>query len=121
MRWVSRLSMRAAIPFATCCLLAALVGVARAGDKAQLSGTWNFNLDQSDDPQRKVQEAQQKKASAEAPAGATREVGAIRAAVESAGATREAVATQEAAAWGAGEWAAAEWAVAAAWGIPAEE
>src|ERR1035438_2257830 len=58
MKWISRLSMRAAIPFAACCLLA-LVGVARAGDKTQLSGNWNFNSDQSDDAQRKVQEAQQ--------------------------------------------------------------
>jgi|GEM_PF-1534216 len=59
MKWVSRLSMRAAIPFAACCLLAAPMGVARAGDKAQLSGNWNFNPDQSDDAQQKVQEAQQ--------------------------------------------------------------
>ena len=58
MKWISRLSMRAAIPFAACCLLA-LVGVARAGDKTQLSGNWNLNPDQSDDAQRKVQEAQQ--------------------------------------------------------------
>ena len=58
MKWISRLSMRAGIPFAACCLLA-LVGVARAGDKTQLSGNWNFNSDQSDDAQRKVQEAQQ--------------------------------------------------------------
>src|ERR1035438_7853860 len=34
MKWISRLSMRAAILFAACCLLA-LVGVARAGDKAK--------------------------------------------------------------------------------------
>ena len=58
MKWISRLSMRAAILFAACCLLA-LVGVARAGDKAQLSGNWNFNPDQSDDSQQKVQQAQQ--------------------------------------------------------------
>ena len=58
MKWVSRFSRRTAIPFVACCLLA-FVGVARAGDKAQLSGDWNFNLDQSDDAQQKVQQAQQ--------------------------------------------------------------
>jgi len=59
MKWVSRLSMRAVIPFAVCCLLAASMGVARAGDKAQLGGNWTFNPDQSDDAQQKVQQAQQ--------------------------------------------------------------
>jgi hypothetical protein len=59
MKWASRLSMRAAIPFAVCCLLTAPMGVARAGDKPQLSGNWNFNPDQSDDAQQKVQEAEQ--------------------------------------------------------------
>src|ERR1700758_5066737 len=50
--------MRAAIPFAVCCLLA-LLGVAHAADKAQLNGSWNFNPDRSDDAQQKVQQAQQ--------------------------------------------------------------
>lgn len=58
MKWVSKLSMRAVIPFAACCLLA-LIGVAHAGDKVQLSGSWNFNPDQSDDAQQKVQQAKQ--------------------------------------------------------------
>jgi hypothetical protein len=58
MKCPSGLSRRAAIPFAVCCFLA-IMGVAHAGDKAQLSGNWNFNPDQSDDAQRKVQEAQQ--------------------------------------------------------------
>jgi len=58
MKRVSWFSMRAAIPFAACCLLA-LAGVAHATDKAQLSGSWNFNPDQSDDAQQKVQQAKQ--------------------------------------------------------------
>jgi hypothetical protein len=64
MKRVRRLSMRTAMPFLACCLAAALVSVARAGDKAQLSGHWNFNPDQSDDAQQKVQEAQQNSANA---------------------------------------------------------
>jgi hypothetical protein len=36
-----------------------LAGVARAQDKAQLSGHWNFNVDQSDDAKQKVSDAQQ--------------------------------------------------------------
>jgi len=55
---LSGLSKRAAIPFAVCCFLA-IVGIAHAGDKAQLSGNWNFNPQQSDDAQQKVQQAQQ--------------------------------------------------------------
>jgi hypothetical protein len=55
---VNRISMRAAAPFAACCLLA-LIGVAHAGDKPRLSGSWNFNTDQSDDAQQKVQQAKQ--------------------------------------------------------------
>ena len=34
-------------------------GVARAEDKAQLTGHWNFNQDQSDDAEQKVHDAQQ--------------------------------------------------------------
>jgi hypothetical protein len=58
MKSVCKLSTRAAIPFAVCCVLA-LMGVARAGDKAPLNGSWNFNPDQSDDAQQKVQQAKQ--------------------------------------------------------------
>jgi hypothetical protein len=58
MKSFSRLSMRAAVPLAAFCLLA-LAGVAHAADKAQLSGSWNFNPDQSDDAQQKVQQAKQ--------------------------------------------------------------
>ena len=49
---------KAAIPIAACFLAASLAGVARGGDKAQLSGHWNFNQDQSDDAEQKVHEAQ---------------------------------------------------------------
>ena len=49
---------KAAFPFAACFLAASLAGVARAGDKAQLTGHWNFNQDQSDDADQKVHEAQ---------------------------------------------------------------
>lgn len=50
---------KAAVPVAACFLAASLVSVARGGDKAQLTGHWNFNLDQSDDAGQKVQDAQQ--------------------------------------------------------------
>jgi len=50
---------RAAVPIAACFLAALLVVVARAQDKAQLTGHWNFNQDQSDDAQQKVHDAQQ--------------------------------------------------------------
>ena len=50
---------KATVPVVACFLAASLVGVARAGDKAQLTGHWNFNQDQSDDAQHKVEEAQQ--------------------------------------------------------------
>jgi hypothetical protein len=67
--------MRAVIPFAMCILVAALVSVARAGDKPQLNGNWNFNPDQSDDAQQKVQDAQQNSQRASSgggyPAGST--------------------------------------------------
>src|SRR5208337_3165501 len=50
---------KAAVPIVACFLAASLVAVARAEDKAQLTGHWNFNQDQSDDAGQKVQEAQQ--------------------------------------------------------------
>ncbi len=50
---------KAAFPIAACFLAASLVAVARAEDKAQLTGHWNFNQDQSDDAEQKVQDAQQ--------------------------------------------------------------
>jgi hypothetical protein len=53
------LMVKRSIPVFACLVAASLVGVARAGDKAQLSGHWNFNADQSDDAQQKVHEAQQ--------------------------------------------------------------
>jgi hypothetical protein len=49
---------KATFPVAACFLAASLMGVARAGDKAQLTGHWNFNQDQSDDAEQKVHEAQ---------------------------------------------------------------
>ena len=48
------------------CGLIVLGGVALAADKAQLSGTWNYNADQSDNAQLKVQQAQQASQSASA-------------------------------------------------------
>jgi hypothetical protein len=50
---------KAAVPVAACFLAASLVSVARAGNIAQLTGHWNFNLDQSDDAEQKVQDARQ--------------------------------------------------------------
>ncbi len=47
-----------AIP-AACLLAASLVVVARAGDKAQLTGRWNFNPNVSDDAGQKIRDAQQ--------------------------------------------------------------
>jgi hypothetical protein len=58
MKSAIRFARRAAITFAASCLVV-LAGVAHAGDKAQLSGSWNFNPDRSDDAQQKVQQAQQ--------------------------------------------------------------
>jgi hypothetical protein len=49
---------KAAVPIAACFLAALLVVVARAQDKAQMTGHWNFNKDQSDDAEQKVQDAQ---------------------------------------------------------------
>jgi len=50
---------KAAVLIATCFLAASLVRVARAQDKTQLTGHWNFNQDQSDDAEQKVHDAQQ--------------------------------------------------------------
>ncbi len=41
-----------------CFVAASLVGVARAGDKLQLTGHWKYNASQSDDADQKVHEAQ---------------------------------------------------------------
>ena len=49
---------KTAFPLAAVFLAASLGGVARAGDKAQLTGYWNYNAKQSDDADRKVHEAQ---------------------------------------------------------------
>ena len=49
---------KAAVPIVACFLAALLVVVARAQDKAQLTGHWNFNKDQSDDAEQKVHDAQ---------------------------------------------------------------
>jgi hypothetical protein len=48
-----------AIPAAACLLAASLVIVARAGEKAQLTGRWNFNAKVSDDAGQIVREARQ--------------------------------------------------------------
>jgi len=58
MKAVNRLLTPAAGSLAVCCLLV-VVGMAQAGGKTQLDGSWNFNPDQSDDAQQKVQQAQQ--------------------------------------------------------------
>ena len=49
---------KAAGPMVACFLMASLAGVARAADKPQLSGHWNYNAGQSDDADQKVHEAQ---------------------------------------------------------------
>ena len=49
---------KAAAPIAACFLASLLVVVARAQDKVQLTGHWNFNQDQSDDAEQKVHDAQ---------------------------------------------------------------
>ena len=49
---------KAAVPIAAYFLAASLVVVARAQDKVQLTGHWNFNKDQSDDAEQKVHDAQ---------------------------------------------------------------
>jgi len=48
-----------AIPAAACLLAASLVVVVRAGDKAQLTGHWNFNPKVSDNAGQMVRDAQQ--------------------------------------------------------------
>lgn len=58
MKWVGKMWILAPIPIAVCCLLS-VGGVAHAGDRPQLSGNWNFNSDQSDDAQQKIQQARQ--------------------------------------------------------------
>jgi hypothetical protein len=50
-------ALKAAIP--ACLLAASLVVVARAGEKPQLAGRWNFNPTVSDDATQKVHDAQQ--------------------------------------------------------------
>ncbi len=55
---ISRLIASAMVALAVCFCIASLAGVARAADKAQLSGYWNYNAKQSDDADRKVHEAQ---------------------------------------------------------------
>jgi hypothetical protein len=52
------ITAKAAIPLAVCFLAASLGGMARAKDKAQLTGYWNFNASASDDADQKVHEAQ---------------------------------------------------------------
>jgi hypothetical protein len=59
MRKVLSFTAKAGVAVAAGFLAASLVSVARAQDKTQLTGHWNFNQDQSDDAQIKVQEAQQ--------------------------------------------------------------
>ncbi|MGD0225602.1 MAG: hypothetical protein ABSF71_25015 [Terriglobia bacterium] len=49
---------KAAVPIAACFLAVLLVVVARAQDKAQLTGHWDFIKDQSDDAEQKVHDAQ---------------------------------------------------------------
>jgi hypothetical protein len=46
------------VPVMACFLAASLGGVARAADKAQLTGFWNYNAKQSDDADQKVHAAQ---------------------------------------------------------------
>jgi hypothetical protein len=56
-------SRLAVIILVGCCLIV-LGSLAYAADKAQLSGTWNYNADQSDNAQLKVQQAQEASQSA---------------------------------------------------------
>jgi hypothetical protein len=53
------ITVKTSVLVSACFLAASLVGVARAGDKAQLAGHWNYNQKESDDAQLKVHEAQQ--------------------------------------------------------------
>jgi hypothetical protein len=50
---------QAAVAVAACLLAASMLVVARAGEKAQLTGHWNFNPNLSDDAGQKVRDAQQ--------------------------------------------------------------
>ena len=56
---IFNVTAKATVPVAAFLLAASLVAVARADDKSQLTGHWNFNQDQSDDASQKVQDAQQ--------------------------------------------------------------
>lgn len=53
-----RIAAKTAFPLAVFFLAASLGSVARAADKAQLTGYWSYNATQSDDADRKVHEAQ---------------------------------------------------------------
>jgi len=56
---IFRLVVKRAVPVAAVFLVAALTGVARAGDnQPKLTGRWQFNKDQSDDAQQKITDAQ---------------------------------------------------------------
>jgi hypothetical protein len=54
-----RFASKAAAAVAACYLAASLMVVARAGEKAQLTGRWNFNPNLSDDAGQKIRDAQQ--------------------------------------------------------------
>ncbi len=54
--FILRTNSMAAI--AACFLVASVISVARAQEKTQLAGHWNFNVDQSDDSNQKVADAQ---------------------------------------------------------------
>lgn len=58
-----------AIPVAVCLLAASLLPVVRAGDKAQLTGRWNFNAKLSDDAVQKVRDAQRASRQTSEPGG----------------------------------------------------
>jgi hypothetical protein len=53
---VFSITAKAAAPIAACFLASLLLVVARAQDKVQLTGHWNFNQDQSDDAEQKLRE-----------------------------------------------------------------
>lgn len=56
---VSSLATRAIIPMAAFCLAVSLAAGARAQNKTPLTGHWSFNQDQSDDAQKRVEDARQ--------------------------------------------------------------
>jgi hypothetical protein len=56
---ITGFSARVTIPFAACCLVAALAAVLRAEDKPHLNGNWNLNRQQSDDAPAKIRDAQE--------------------------------------------------------------